>query len=133
MYAWNKKEEFHTSISVGNGSVFQCRDVQLADIFDNVSFDEVDVAKSIDRLKCNLSVGPDGLPPVLFKKLKYCLLFNYLISVGYVPQAWLNAIIVPVFKKCAAGELCNYRPISLTCVPSKIMERVLSHKISATK
>jgi len=59
------------------------------------------------------------------------MLFNQLISVGYVPQAWLNAIIVPVLKKGAAGELCNYRPISLTCVPSKIMERVLSHKIYA--
>ena len=60
------------------------------------------------------------------------MLFNQLISVGYVPQTWLNAIIVPVFKKGAAGELCNYtRPISLTRVPSKIMKSVLSHNIYA--
>ena len=45
------------------GLVPQCRDVQLADILDSVTFDEVDVAKAIDRLKCNLSAGPDGLPP----------------------------------------------------------------------
>lgn len=134
----NAFNQYFSSVGVtDNGLVPQCRDVQLAYILDSVTFDEVDVAKAIDRLKCNLSAGPDGLPPMLFKKLKICLsrplamLFNQLISVGYVPQAWLNAIIVPVFKKGAAGELCNYRPISLTCVPSKIMERVLSHKIYA--
>ena len=59
------------------------------------------------------------------------MLFDQLVSVGYVPQDWLNATIVPVFKNGAAGKLCNYRPISLTCVFSKIMERVLSNKIYA--
>ena len=34
-----------------------------------VAFNEADIANSIDRLKCNLSAGPDGLPPMLFKKL----------------------------------------------------------------
>jgi len=66
--------------------------LQLTDVLDNVTFTEDDVANSIDRLKCNLSAGPDGLPPVLFKKLKYCIskplamLFDQLVSVGYVPQ-----------------------------------------------
>jgi len=54
------------------------------------------------------------------------MLFNQLVSVGYVPQEWLNATIVPVFKKGVAG-----RPISLTCVLSEIMERILSNKIYA--
>jgi len=58
------------------------------------------------------------------------MLFDQLVSVGYVPQEWLNATIVPVFKKGVAGKLCN-RPISLTCVLSKIMERILSNKIYA--
>jgi len=35
-------------------------------------------------------------------------------------------VITPVFKKGAADSACNYRPISLTCVPSKIMERVIA-------
>ena len=59
------------------------------------------------------------------------MLFDQLVSVGCVPQEWLNATTVPVFKKGAAGKLCNYRPISLTCVLSKIMETVLSNKIYA--
>ena len=87
--------------------------MQLTDLLDSVRFTEAHVANSIDRLKCNLSAGPDGLPPMLFKKLKYCItrqlamLFNQLVSVGYVSQEWLNTTVVPVFKKGAAGKLCN--------------------------
>ena len=42
---------------------------------------------------------------------------------------WHNAIIAPVFKKGIASAVSNYRPISLTCVASKIMERVVSSQI----
>ena len=59
------------------------------------------------------------------------MLYSLLISDGYVPSEWLNAVIVPVFEKGTAGKLCNYRPISLTCVASKVMERTLSHIIYA--
>jgi len=53
------------------------------------------------------------------------VLFNQLLSVvGHVPYDWLSTVVVPVFKKCVAGKLCNYRPISLTCVPSNIFEKI---------
>jgi len=35
-----------------------------------------------------------------------------------------TTIIVPVFKKGTDSNVANYRPISLTCVKSKIVERV---------
>jgi len=38
--------------------------------------------------------------------------------------------VVPVYKKGASGLVENYRPISLTCVVSKIMERIVSDKIT---
>ena len=55
--------------------------------------------------------------------------FTQLMSVGAVPPVWKTAIITPVFKKGTAGNVNNYRPISLTCVPCKIMERIISQKI----
>jgi len=39
-----------------------------------------------------------------------------------IPDEWKNGIITPVFKKGLAGSVSNYRPISLTCVSSKLME-----------
>ena len=62
---------------------------------------------------------------------KYCsakplaLHFTQMLSVGFVPSEWLRAIIVPVFKKGSAGIATNYRPISLTCVASKVMEHII--------
>ena len=53
---------------------------------------------------------------------------NQLLSVAAVPQDWRNAVITPVLKKGFAGSVTNYRPISLTSVINKILERVISRK-----
>jgi len=45
------------------------------------------------------------------------------MSVGYVPEAWKNAVITPVYKHGPAEMPKNYRPISLTSVAGKLMER----------
>ena len=116
----------------GNGE-----EISLQRVVESITIDEADVLSSIDKLKSTLSAGPDYLPPLLFKKLKYCLckplaiLFTQMISVAFVPSEWLNAIIIPVFKKGVSGKPSNYRPISLTCVLSKIVERILSRRIFA--
>ena len=36
-----------------------------------------------------------------------------------------KAIIAPVFKKGQRSKPCNYRPISLTCIASKLMEHII--------
>jgi len=56
-------------------------------------------------------------------------MFSQLFSVSVVPFDWKSAVITPVYKKGEAGKVCNYRPISLTCVPSKIMERVIARQM----
>ena len=53
------------------------------------------------------------------------------MSVGAVPPIWKTAIIVPVFKKGDPTDVQNYRPISLTCVASKIMERVIVQQMTS--
>ena len=53
------------------------------------------------------------------------------MSVGAVPQIWKTAIVVPVFKKGDPIDVQNYRPISLTCVASKIMERVIVQQMTS--
>jgi len=90
---------------------------------------------AISKLKSNLSCDPDGTPALLFKRLKQCLavplamMYTQLLSVAAVPAECKRAIITLVFKKGAAGNVSNYRPTSLTCVLSKIMERVIAQQI----
>ena len=42
-----------------------------------------------------------------------------------VPDEWRLATVIPVFKKSCPSSPNNYRPISLTCVPCKIMESII--------
>ncbi|CAM5162917.1 unnamed protein product [Natator depressus] len=48
---------------------------------------------------------------------------------GEVPDNWKKANVVPIFKKGKKEDPGNYRPVSLTSVPGKIMEQVLKESI----
>ena len=45
---------------------------------------------------------------------------------GILPEIWRQAIVVPVFKKGKHTDPCNYRPFSLTCICTKILEHIRS-------
>jgi len=72
-------------------------------LYDNLHKVQYRLRYEITKLKSNSTSGPDNIPPLLFKRLKYSLcrplavVFNQFISVGAVPSEWKTAIIVPVF------------------------------------
>ena len=102
---------------------------------DTIEVNATNVMAAIKKLKSNHTCGPDGLPPILFKRLQHiiayplAIIFKQLLSVAYVPDEWRKAIITPVHKKGSHADCSNYRPISLTCVTSKILERVIAGQI----
>jgi len=71
------------------------------------------VGLAMKKLKSSLSCAPDGLPPLLFKHLRYCLaeplalMYTQLLSVSAVPPEWKQAVITPMFKKSTAGDVSN--------------------------
>ena len=75
--------------------------------------------------------GPDGYPPLVYGNIATALatplslLFTSFMSVGKLPLEWTHAIVAPVYKSANASNVANYRPISLTCVVSKLMERII--------
>ena len=86
------------------------------------------VHKIIKQLKSSNASGPDGLPAIFYKNtassLSYPLsiLFNLSLQTADIPPIWKLASVTPIFKKGSPSDPSNYRPISITCISSKLME-----------
>ena len=51
------------------------------------------------------------------------------IEYGKIPNDWTRTNISPIFEKGARNRAKNYRPVSLTSVVCKLMERFLKEAI----
>ena len=123
-------------------SVFS--DEHLSPVVNQICFDRLldlqfsvnDVLHLLQDLKSSSSGGPDGLHPHFLKMSAEAvayplfLLFSRSLKSGVLPEIWKTAFISPIFKSGIRGDPLNYRPISLTCVCSKMFERLISHAIT---
>ena len=53
------------------------------------------------------------------------VLFQESIKTGQVPQQWKEATVTPIFKKGDKADPANYRPVSLTSIICKVLERFI--------
>jgi hypothetical protein len=58
-------------------------------------------------------------------------LFNMSLKSGKLPSEWKSAYITPVFKKGKRELVSNYRPISLTYLVIKTLEKLIATHISS--
>ena len=92
-----------------------------------------EITDAINKLKKDKSPGRDNITgehiqyshPKLSVMLT--LMFNSMIQHGYVPEAFMDTLILPIVKdtKEDLGDSDNYRPIALTSVISKVFELVI--------
>ena len=78
-----------------------------------------------------MSLGPNGIHPSVLKELAHVIagplstIFQWSWDSVEVPVNWKLANVVPIFKKGKTKDPGNYRHVSLTSVPGKIMEKVI--------
>jgi len=87
--------------------------------------------EAVNDLLCHLdaykSMGPDGIHPRVLKELveelakPLSIIYQQSWLTGEVPDDWRIASVTPICKKGWKEDPGNYRPVSLTSVPGKIM------------
>jgi hypothetical protein len=117
----------------------------------NADFRPEEVVALRKTAKLDSALGPDGFLPhwvrhcVVAEKLGVraagmagarllCHLFNNSWRSGFYPLEWSKANVAPLFKGKPGSDLDpadadNYRPISLTSVLSKYMERLVQRRL----
>ena len=109
--------------------------LQECAMMEDVTFYEKTVKETLQHMKNSASPGPDEVSQRVLKELAttvslpLCLLFNKSMQSGVVPTDWKSANVIPIFKKGSKVEPVNYRPVSLTSVVVKIMERILKQRM----
>ena len=91
--------------------------------------------KELLSLGPNKSVGPDQIHPRILIELANIIsepiafLFNMTIERGTLPKDWKLAFVSPIHKKGSKSIPENYRPISLTAILCKMLEKFIRSTI----
>ena len=116
-------------------NVPNCQPTNNGQTIDNSYISPEVVEKAIQSLKPSTSAGPSGYSNKFLKD--YCreichplaMIFRSSIDNNFVPNDWKMANVVPIFKKGSRGDPSNYRPVSLTCVVGKLLEKIIKTNI----
>ena len=89
------------------------------------------VSDLLRHLDTHKSMGPDGIHPRVLRELAeelakpLSIIYQRSWITGEVPDGWRLANVTPIDKKGREEEPGNYRPVSLTSAPGKIMQRFI--------
>ena len=91
--------------------------------------------QALSSLDPSKAMGCDGIEPRLFKHCAQAVYqpFHHLVCLSlsqhYIPVEWRTHMVRPIFKSGDRNSVKNYRPISLLCVTSKVLERIAYNHI----
>ena len=117
-------------------SIYEELDVSNSNIIlDSIQTSSCEVFELLRTLDVTKACGPDLICARLLKEAAAELsssladLFNKSLRDSVLPLDWVSANICPVYKKGDKHCVSNYRPISLTCILSKVLEKIVHAKL----
>ncbi|UYV64109.1 Tha1 [Cordylochernes scorpioides] len=102
---------------------------------EKINMKELDYA--LENTDLNKTPGPDGIHGQMISNLgkngkeRLLDIFNNSWKTGKLPQDWKTATIIPIKKlDKSADDPKNYRPISLTSICCKLMEKIILRRLT---
>ena len=123
---------FHSVFSQRSGEMdFEVVTPFTESMVDDLACSVADVFKVLSTLDVNKSNRHDAISPRILKECvaalapSIALLFNFSLDHGKLPSVWKSANVVLIHKpgECILAE--NYRPVSLTSILVKSLERII--------
>lgn len=96
-----------------------------------------EVRRALTCLPAKHSVGPDGIPPFIFRDCRFALeepllhIYNVCLANTTFPDRWKVSRVVPIPKAGGGLEPGDYRPVALLCTPAKVFESAIHHSMYA--
>ena len=93
------------------------------------------VRKILSKLKVDKSSEPDNIHPYFSKETANELasplniIFNKSLESSEIPDEWKKGKITALFKKGSKKVASNYRPVSLTSILRKCLEKIVCERI----
>uniref|UniRef100_A0A8C3CW89 Reverse transcriptase domain-containing protein n=1 Tax=Cairina moschata TaxID=8855 RepID=A0A8C3CW89_CAIMO len=85
----------------------------------------------LQHLDVRKSMGPDGIHPRILRELAeelaklLTIIYQQSCLSGEVPVDWWLENVMAIYKKGWRADPENYRPVSLTSLPGKLMEQII--------
>ena len=129
------QDQFCSVFTKEQAGVLPIMEKRTNELATDLPITEDEVRKEILLLNINKSCGPDDVSPILLIKLvdfvagPLTTIMRASVDCGVLPHDWKNAFVSPIYKKGARNLPENYRPISLTSIACKIMEKLIRNTI----
>ena len=97
--------------------------------------EEINIKDKLLKLQHNKAGGVDGLTSRFLQETAgvICsplhIIFCKSLSSGSVPEDWKRSNITAIFKEGDKSDPNNYRPVSLTCIISKVFEAIVKEQL----
>ena len=125
-------DQYQSVFTIDNNILPTCDHSMPPNSFCSIKLEDEDILSSIREQNCTNSSGVDNIASVFVKKMACFLIyplktiFQKSLDTGVVPKDWRDGIIVPIYKKNRKPKSpSSYRPICLTSVICKILERII--------